>query len=173
MKIRILLAAIVSGALLVVGASPALAATKHHRIGMRATATRAPLHSLKPGGKIAAPTPPNPQSPVTPLAEGYKCKVFVGYATANNPRSVTTFDSETHGWLFLDSVGNIGGVLVTTCQGQLPTSSVHAPGTFESQCFQPNFFPTGGPTIKGVSETVVFPDGQYVGTCESIKDPFS
>jgi len=110
---------------------------------------------------------------VAPFPSGFKCQVYVGYATTNNPREKTTFDSGQQGFEFPDPDGSIVGVLMTTCQGTIPAADVVHPGVFTSVCFQLNQFPTGPTTIQGQGATSVFADGEYHGTCTTVRVPFS
>ncbi len=110
---------------------------------------------------------------MAPFPSGFKCGVYVGYATNNNPREATTFDSAQQGFQFPDPDGSVVGVLMTTCQGTIPVGNVVHPGVFTSLCFQLNQFPTGPTTIQGQGATSVFPDGEYHGTCITVRVPFS
>ena len=175
MSFRVMVATVVMGALLVVGAGPAVAKKharvhKHHRI-VALTATGRALHRWRLDKALA---PANtPRSFVAPFPSGFKCEVYVGYATNNNPREETTFDSGQQGFQFPDPDGSVVGVLMTTCQGTIPVGNVVHPGDFTSLCFQLNQFPTGPTTIQGRARQACFSDGQYHGTCTTVRIPFS
>jgi hypothetical protein len=175
MSFRVMFATVVMGVLLVVGAGPAAAKKqprvhKHHRI-VALTATGRTPHLWRLDKALAPASAP--RSFVVPFPSGFKCGVYVGYATNNNPREETTFDSVQQGFKFRAGHGRVGGLLMTTCQGTIPVGHVVHPGVFRSHCFQLNQFPTGPTTIQGVGATRVFRDGQYHGICITIRVPFS
>ncbi len=112
MSFRVMFATVVMGVLLVVGAGPAIAKKharvhKHHRIVALTATGRAP-HSWRLDKALAPAS--TPRSFVAPFPSGFKCGVYVGYATNNNPREETTFDSVQQGFQFPDGHGGVGGV---------------------------------------------------------------
>jgi hypothetical protein len=174
MSFRVMVAAVVTALLLVVGAGPAVAKKharvhQHHRV-VALLATRGAPHRWRLDQAFSPAI--SQQGFVGPFPSGFKCQVYVGYATNNNPREETTFDSVQQGFEFLFPGGTVG-LLTTTCQGTIPSTSVVHPGDFTSPCFQLNQFPTGPTTIQGQGSTTVFSDGGYRGTCNTVRVPFS
>ncbi|MGI8904717.1 MAG: hypothetical protein ACR2IP_13935 [Solirubrobacteraceae bacterium] len=105
----------------------------------------------------------------------FRCGVYTGYATNNNPKVAFTTNSKETSLITLGLLGiPIGALVDDTCSGTLPAGSTLPPVTErlnEANC-QTFFVDNGGllglnglALLPSTGTSVVRPDGTYTGTC--------